>query len=62
MRVRCAFCEAEYETTMSASALFLVDRCERCGRAGLQQVDAPDAEPGGPGGAVDPSPDDERPG
>jgi hypothetical protein len=54
MRVRCSFCEAEYETPVSATALLLVDRCERCGRAGLRPVDGDDGEPGPPGGAGGP--------
>jgi hypothetical protein len=40
MRVRCCFCDAEYEAAVTPAALTLVGRCERCGRAGLRSADA----------------------
>jgi hypothetical protein len=61
MRVRCSFCEAEYETPVTRTALVLVDRCERCGRAGLRAVDVPDIGPGSRHDPADPPPADERP-
>jgi hypothetical protein len=60
MRVRCAFCDAEYETPVTRAALILVDRCERCGRAGLRPVDAHEGEPGPPAGPGDPPHADDR--
>lgn len=39
MRVRCSFCDAEYDAAVTAAGLGLVPRCERCGRTGLQRVD-----------------------
>jgi hypothetical protein len=59
MRVRCAYCDAEYDTRVTRTALLLVARCEQCGREGLRPVDADDAEPGPPRGWVDPPAGDE---
>jgi hypothetical protein len=51
MRVRCSFCGAEYESSVTRAGLGLVGRCERCGRTALRAADDDDAATGPASGA-----------
>jgi hypothetical protein len=39
MRVRCTFCDAEYDAPVTRAALVLVARCDRCRRARLRPAE-----------------------